>query len=319
MTTVEGYFARPAYLSVGDEYDKRQKGKGEDKDKEKDKKAAFKVSGGRRGKGTDALFDKKVLSLAEGDKYVDPGARERRERLAASQAKKTTPFAYASRHATKSVIPGLLGEYPKHEPEFDPVRKGEIPAKKATLAPPNMKTSPGPKGGYGTWGTTLSKDAYRYVSDPYGYDPAKAKAAAGGDKEKKDEKRVPFRAAVRRTGGFDIMEATGASKVYTLDQPLPASSKPKPAEGAAEGGEKKAGEKGASWKPAGGTRSGAHVFISGSRFEYREDPYDMRVGADKTKKAEGDAAKQSAAHWKPVSGPKTTLQRSIAFNPAVTS
>jgi len=306
MTTNDGFFGKVGSIGIGDEYEKRKTGPiGKERKLEP---RNFITNPGRKGHGPESFFDRKIKSLAEGDKYVDPGQREKREVLENSK-KRITPagFSYASKHSSKGPISGMLSEYPKHEPEFVVVKPGEVPEKKKS-APKNIMTSPPKKGGPGTWGVTLSTEQYKYVSDPY--DASKPPPA----KEDKDKKSVgpAFKAAVKGSGGFNCNPNTGTDKIYTLDAPLPASSAQKSAGASTkEKGEKKAA---VPWKPSSPPRTGLHATLSGKVPEYQFDP----ISEVQSHKKDKDDSNKSANVWKPVSSTKSTLSRSIAFVPTST-
>lgn len=299
MTTHDGYFAKSGYTSIGDDYDKRAAAAGV---ANKDKKPldSFKTNPSKKGNGPEALFDKKIKSLAEGDKYVDPGIRDKRVQMENDKKKLTSNgFQYASKNTSKGPIRGMIGEYPKHEPEYVVVKRGEV-GKSDKGAPKGIYTNPSKKGGYGTWGTTLSSEQYKYVSDPYD----SAARSQSADQKEKDKKAMgaPFRSRIRGTGGFNCTEATGTDKIYGLDVPLPPKK---------ETTLKKSGKEftpGQSWKPSNPPKKGHNVFIAGKGPEYASDPIPVT-------QPQKDKESKNANVWKPVSGQRSVVSRSVAFNP----
>jgi hypothetical protein len=287
----EGCFSKPAYITVGDEYDKRATALG------KEVQAAprpFLTAPSKKGRTKDAFFDQEFKPLCQGDKYIDPGTREKLEALE-KKKKMLNPigFSYTSKNLTKD---GCFSASPAHETEYRMLKKGELPAARPP-APKNFYTSPGRKGTSTTPGITIGEkmpDAseYKYISNPY--DSVRRKQELERrEGANKMAGTIPFRTAVRKVGTFDE-NGVGVSKLYGLDKPLPARRPPPPPI-------KKAVE--VAFKP-----SGPNTKVP--TYEYKEDPYDMK------ERLEREAMKKQAVEkvWKPVSGAKSTLQRSIAFS-----
>lgn len=294
-TTPDGFFGKVSYLGIGDEYDKRSAPKKKD---EKDDAKPFIVTASKSGNGPDALFDKKIKSLAQGSPFIDNG----RIGVPPKGKDEVKPAPFIVTKGTKmSVIPGILGAYPKHEPDYDVVRRGEkLNGKKEKSedekrAAHTFVTNPGKKGGAGFIGTAIGGKEFKYIASPYADPPRTSGRNIGLPNA------PPFKSAVGRTGGFDVDPHTGSDKIYSLSRPLPArkeSKKVPPAE-----------KPPAPWKPANGHRSG-HIPLSGKYPEYLSDPKDVRDA----KKMRAEHEDKSANQWKPTSGPKSRLTRSIAFN-----
>eukprot|EP00998_Keelungia_sp_KM082_P005975 NODE_2255_length_1102_cov_117.243077_g2237_i0.p1 GENE.NODE_2255_length_1102_cov_117.243077_g2237_i0~~NODE_2255_length_1102_cov_117.243077_g2237_i0.p1 ORF type:complete len:294 (+),score=59.35 NODE_2255_length_1102_cov_117.243077_g2237_i0:118-999(+) len=285
-------FSEPKYISVGDDFDKKVAVP------DRNRGGQFKTSPAKKGKGPDALFDKKVKTLSEGDKYVDPGVAEKRKKMEQSK-KKLTPegFKFTNPGTKSSGKGGDWGCFAKHKHESDhPEKKG--PPKNGP-APKNIVTNPARKGTYGTPGTELGKgDEYKYTPDPYEGERRRelqqAKAASskfiGG----------PFRAACKANEFFDGQPNLAASKIYTIDRALPP---------------KKQAKRGPDpvvtvpFKPSSPPKRGLQGTLS-KPLEYKEDPYDAR------EKAEAAARKKNkpAVTWKPVSVDKSLPVKSIAYN-----
>jgi hypothetical protein len=283
-------FSTPTFLSIGDDYDKkipvpdRLKG------------SQIKTSPSKKGHLNDALFDKGHKSLSEGDKYLDPGTIDKKERIEASK-KKITPEGFKFTNPGRKSTglgggEGCFNAYP-HETEYPVVRKGEVPAKHNPL-PKNMTTCPPKKGGPGFPGTTLGPPL-PYISDPI--DGEKRMAAT--ETKAKVSKFVggPFRAACKRTDYFDTQPNVAASKVYSLDRALPAKkSAPTVAPPITT-----------PFKPSSPPRKGYNKVPI---IPYQEDPIDLQA----KKAREEAAANKPSVTWKPVSANKSLPTRSIAFN-----
>jgi hypothetical protein len=291
-------FSNPSYISIGDEYDKSKQ-----LQPDRCKGVQMKVGTSKRGNAPDALFDKKFKSLSEGDKYIDPGVIEKREvvesrkRLVTDQGFKfSTP---GSRSAGLGNYYGCFTKNWSHETDFVVTKKGELPSK-----PPggnrNMVTNPPKRGTYGVPGTTLSRgDEYKYISDPFDYDKRAAQGETVKSDKSADKTGVPFKAASRRLDYFDSQPNVAASKIYSLDKPLPAKKADvAPAQHVVS----------VPFKPSSPPKRGYNACIT--KYEYREDPFELRE-----KKAREDRQKNKpSVVWKPVGASKSLPVRSIAFN-----
>jgi hypothetical protein len=289
-------FTAPVFISIGDEFEKKA-APGSDRFKGK----SFMTSPGKRGAGADTLFSKKFLSLAEGDKYVDPGYFDKRYKLG-SEKQKLTPQGFKYTSASKQ--PAGLGSYfgcfcenapPKHEVEYVVTKRGEMPDK-AKPHQRNMVTSPAKRGTYGVPNVTLSHgDEFKYVSDPYEGEKRKEALQA-----KESSKRVvgpAFKGACKRGGFFDET-SHGVSKVYSITKALPAK---KSADGDVNT------MMGMAWKPA-GSLVGHQVRVP----EYMEDPYEAK---ERSQREQRDKNKPTTV-WKPISNSKSMPSKSIKFTPS---
>lgn len=288
-------FSPPAFITIGDEYDKK------DKMPDRFKGKGFICNPPKKGHLPSAFFSKKVESLAEGDKYADPGFYDRRAVVEKEKKRLKVhpqPFKYTS--ATKKsggagTYNGTFSKPWSHMVEYDVTKKGEAPEhKKGTLK--NIVTSPPKKGGYGYAGTTLSKgDELKYVSDPY--DGEKRKEALKAKEASDKIVGAAFKPACKRGNFFDET-AHGFPRVYTIDQPLPARKPTKE--------EEKLAAK-LAWKPAGTLTTSIT-----KPPEYMEDPYEA-----KEKKAREERLKEKPkTAWKPIASAKTLPTRPIKFTPA---
>eukprot|EP00755_Sulcionema_specki_P030354 Sspe_Gene.94158::Locus_66602_Transcript_1_1_Confidence_1.000_Length_621::g.94158::m.94158 len=173
------------YITIGDDYDKKLP-----VDLRNVGLKCFTTSPSKKGKGPDVTFDwnlrnKKFLSLSEGDKYMDPGTKEKREKLeSAKRFVGGVPWKYTGppkKSAGKGNWYGTFWEAdkkegpPRHETEYDVVKKGEMPPK-LEPRPRNILTTPAKKGTYGVPGTLLSNafgganadwNGTEYICDPY--------------------------------------------------------------------------------------------------------------------------------------------------------
>lgn len=289
-------FSPPVFISVGDEYDKKQNGV-----PERYKGRSFKTAPPKPGNGPDTLLSGKFLSLSDGDKYVDPGYFDKRYRLE-NEKLKITPqgFRYTSGPKTTNGSGTYFGTFsetkpPEHLVEYAVTKRGEMPDK-AKPQMRNIVTNPPKKGTFGTPGVTLGKgEEYKYISDPYEGEKRKEALQA-----KENSKRVvgpAFKAACRRGGFFDESNH-GVSKVYTIDKALPAK---KPAN---DGGTPPLTK---AWKPGGSLTTAIT-----KPPEYMEDPYE----AKEKQMREQRKKDRPTTTWKPVGGSKSMPTKSIKFTPA---
>lgn len=288
-------FSPPVFITIGDEYDKR------DRLPERYKGKNLTSAPPKKGNLNDALFQKQFLSLSQGDKYIDPGLYDKRSRLE-SEKKKITPQGF--KYSNPAHKPGGSGTYfgtfqetqpPKHEPEFAVGKKGEKPEDaKAHLK--NFVTNPAKKGTFGFPNTTLSHgDEYKYVSDPY--DGAKRKDALASKESTKKIVGPAFKSSCRHQDFFDET-SHGVSRVFTIDKPLPAKRP-----GTQEGKHTPLAK---AWRPGGTLVADITKFP-----EYQEDPYEAK---EKAMREARKAQKENVA-WKPIGGSKSLYTRPIKFNP----
>lgn len=289
-------FGQPVYISIGDEYDKKENGL-----PERFRGRSFVTAPPKKGHGPDALLSKKFISLSDGDKYVDPGYYEKRNRLEKEKKKVGATFKYTSGSKSACGSGTYFGTFseknpPPHLVEYAVTKRGEMP-EKAKPQLRNIVTNPARKGTYGTPGITLGKgDETKYVSDPY-----EGEKRREAQQAKESSRRIvgpAFKAACKRGGFFDET-AHGVSKVYTIDKALPAK---KPDTAGATVPVAKA------WRPG-----GTLVTAITKPPEYMEDPFEA-----KEKAAREQRKKDRPAHgvWKPIGGSKSLPTRSIKFTPA---
>ena len=291
-------FSPPAFISIGDEYNKK------DLLPDRFKGKCFKTNPGKKGNGVDAFFGKKVLSLCEGDKYVDPGYYDRKSTVEKEKKRLKVhpqPFRYTSATKKPTGSGTYFGTFCEKTPwqhmvEFDVTKKGEAPDHKKPLLK-NIVTSPPKKGTYGYAGVTISKgDEFKYVSDPY--DGEKRKEALKAKEASQKVVGAAFKPACKRGNFFDE-SAHGFPKVFTIDKPLPARRPPT--------AEAKAQPK-LAWKPA-----GALVQAITKPPEYMEDPYEAKEKIQREQRLK----EKPKTTWKPISaGSKTLPTRPIKFTPS---
>jgi hypothetical protein len=287
-------FSPPVFITVGDEYEKRPSLDS------KPKGPGFKVGGSK--KGQQSLFQKEFISLATGDKYVDPGTHERRRKLQEEKTKfkpTAAPFRYSSpsKKGGSGTYFGTFSERdpPKHEVEFVVAQPGDKPADVKPV-PRNFIVNSGKRGGFGFANLTIGTgDETKYISDPY--DGAKRLEAMSAKEASKRYAGPPFRTACKGSGFFDET-AHGISKVYSLDKPLPA--KRPTTDGSADRHTLKA------WVP------GGRMAVDLGKYEYQEDPYEAK---EKRLREERLKQKPIAASWKPIGGPKSLPTKAIKFTP----
>jgi len=319
-----GLFSVPSYTTIGDEFEKpipisdRSKG------------SQMTTSPSKRGNGPDVLFDYKVSkefkSLHLGDKYVDPGAQERKL-LAEKAKKKLTPegFRYSSPPKKSSGLGNYYGCFcdiedpkaknksfrPSHETEYMVIKKGELPDK-IHQQPKNIVTRPSKKGTYGVPGTAIGHgfnsykgDEFKYISDPY--EAPKRKEGVKGVSEK------PFKTACKRLDYFDGQPNVAASRIYSLDKPLPArkADPPKKDSGVPVPFKPSSPSKGTFGYGEFPVKKGMSERSKLKPFpEYKEDPYEYKERAERDSRAKN----KPSVVWKPVSGGKSLAVRSIAFS-----
>jgi len=289
-------FSEPTYNTIGDEYDKKTLVS------ERVRGQQFKTCPPKRGQGPDAFFDKKFKSLSEGDKYIDPGTIEKKDRMDSAK-KKLTPegFRYTSPGKKSCGLGnywGTFGAPHKHETEYVVLKKGEQPFK-GGAQPKNIVTGPSKKGTYGVPATTIGHgDEYKYISDPY--DSQRRKEVGEAKENAKKQIGPAFKSSCRRTEFFDSQPNVAASKIYGLDKALPAhkpqNSKPEP-------------KITIPFKPSSPPKKGFNATLSKAP-EYKEDPYEAKEKAEREERQKN----KPTVVWKPVSGNKTLSTRSIAFS-----
>jgi hypothetical protein len=274
-------FSPPVFISIGDEYNKK------DQLPERYKGKNLKTAPSKKGNLTDALFSKQFLTLSQGDKYIDPGLYDKRQRLE-SDKKKLTPQGF--KYSNPAHAPGGRGTYygtfseknpPKHEVEFPVAKKGEKPETAKALLK-NFVTNPPKHGTYGFAGTTISKgDEFKYVSDPY--DGEKRKAALQSKESNKKIIGPAFKSSCKRGAFFDET-SHGVSKVFSIDKPLPAKSLKSSHDG-------KHSPLAKAWRP-GGTLTADLVKYPA----YQEDPYEAKEKALRESRKNEKPTKA----WKPI-------------------
>jgi len=284
-------FSPPVFITIGDEFDKK------DKVGDRYKGKNFRTIPGKRGTFGDALFQKKFLSLSEGDKYVDPGYFDKKYRLE-NEKKKLNPTGF--KYTNPSHKPTGSGTYygtfseknpPKHEVEYDVVKRGESPDK-AGQHQRNIVTNPPKRGTYGFPHRAIGEEIH-YISDPYDGERRKEALAA-----KQSSKRIvgpPFKGACKAHNFFDETPH-GVSKVFTIDKALPAKK-------ALYDSKKFVATK--AWKP-----SGPIKFQKVE--EYQEDPFEAKEKAAREQRKKDKAI----TVWKPIGGSKSLPTRPIKFTPA---
>lgn len=292
----QGLFSQPSYISIGDEYDKKIA------ISDRTRGNQFKTAPLKKGNTVDVLFEKQFKSLHLGDKYLDPGTVEKKLVIEKNKKKLTTEgFRYASPSKRSTGLGNYYGCFNekqpfKHETEYLVVKKGELP-QKVQAQPKNIVTAPAKKGTYGFPNLTIGKgDEYKYISDPY--DQVRRKEAQMA----KENKLLagPFKSACKKLDYFDGQPNVAASKVYSLDKPLPARKAEPP---------KKEAAVSVPFKPSSPSKRGFQGTIN--KFpEYKEDPYELKEKFER----ENRAKTKPGVIWKPVSGSKTMAIRSIAFS-----
>lgn len=289
------------FITIGDEYDKKDTVPDRFKGKNMLTSAAP-----HRGFVNDSCFQKKVLSLSEYDRYVDPGYYEKRHRIE-SERKKIVPAGF--RFTNPSHKSTGAGDYfgtfsEKNHPEYQPHFKVDeaADAKKVLSMPPNIKVVPAKKGSYGFGGTSIGgkEGQLKYISDPY---DGQKRADALSAKSAKPA-GAPFKAACRHQDFFEET-AHGCPKIYTIDRPLPAKRSQ------SESSARSSKPVGPAFRP-GGTLVGAITKPP----EYQEDPYELREKKVREERLKREKAFKAGQAWKPIGGSKSLPVKPIKFYPS---
>ena len=276
----------------------------------------FKVGRTPKGRTPDCFLGKEFPTLASAtqskqgpDPYVDPGKAEIRS---AKDAKKKNisdkDFKYASvpKKPSGSGSPiGTFGGVLPHEPEYKVAARNEAadPEKRPKPQPPNIKTAAPKKGTYGFPGITIGEPLKPpKVNDEYDAMRRIDREAWEASKKKRIGAGV-FRTAIPPKKTFDEKAASGVSAAFDYVEVKPGKEKKS---AAPKEGEKKEDPK--PWKlagPGGATING----FPNKREDDKPDPYDTLRLKRKEEKEKGP--KPLAGTWKPVSGPKSSVIRSL--------
>eukprot|EP00796_Vickermania_ingenoplastis_P000638 gene638-355_t len=284
-------FSPPVYLSVGDEYDKRQP---RDNTAMQGKKQ-FVVTARKNPHITDSVFGG-FNSVSAGDPYKEQSIHGPFRQRDPTEDKQTQPFkppSVSKKSEGKGNYYGTFceGKPYKHQTEFPPIRSD----KDAPLK--NFYTNPPKKGTYGYSGLTIAKTGeIVYVADPF--EGNKRKEALEKKEATTSQMGAPFKPAVRTGGCFDDSER-GFTTVYSLTKPLPPKKeKPKELDNIAA----------KPWVP-GGALTKEITKIP----EYQEDPYDVRERKIREKKLEEKKLKA----WYPVGNDpyRHIYHKPIQFDP----
>lgn len=284
-------FSPPVYLSVGDEYEKREP---------KDTTAMagnkqFTVTAKKNPHITDAVFGN-FTSVSAGDPYKSESIHGPFRQRDATKDRYPEPFrpsGVPKKGEGKGSYYGTFceGKPYKHETEFPPIRGEKDDGKR------NFYTNPPKKGTYGYSGLTIAKSGeIVYVADPY--EGNKRKEALAMKEATASRMGAPFKPAVRHGGCFDDSDR-GFTTVYSLTKPLPPKKeKPKTTNVLAK-----------PWVPGGALTKEITKFP-----EYQEDPYDVRERKIREKKQE----EKSYKPWCPAGNDpyRHIYHKPIEFNPA---
>lgn len=295
----------------------------------------FKVPRGKQGRTADTYFGGKFLTLAskeqntnikEPDVYEDPGRSERREatKAKAKRIDKDKDFKYVS-YPKRSTGPGsivgtFITKYWEHMPEYKVLARDQSP-ERPKPQPPNIKTRPGKKGTYGFPGTTLMKLPIEPILDkekkPISneYDAMRKQDRAAWEKSKKLCLGGVFKLSGVGKKTFDEIGSVGVSAIYKQEAVKEDDGKKKKK---GKGKKEVAPPKPVSDKPF-RYSSPAKLGVQGFLGKYpntrddpkvpKEDPYDtLRL---KRKEDAKKAPKPLGGQWKPVSGPKSAVIRSL--------
>eukprot|EP00760_Papus_ankaliazontas_P038865 PhM_4_TR9383/c0_g1_i1/m.70772 len=294
-----GLFSQPSYM--GDEYDRRNNIKND-----RHKGRNFVTSPGKKGAGPDTTFSQKVLSLSEGDKYVDPGLPERRHRMEENKKRLGTGvFRQASPMKRSTGAGSTFGTFGTVDDDIAHKHADERKTKEEFVAPryePKKRyiyTNPMKKGTFGYPGLTIGQyGESRDKSDPY---EGERRYATLQEKLGARKAMGPaFKASCRRQDTFDET-SHGVSRVYSLDRQLPVrriNVEPPKAPIVP-------------WVPSNPPRRG---FNCTKIINYKEDPLDEKEKIAREKRRADHASSNAKGRWLPISGPKSMATRTIDLN-----
>lgn len=287
-------FSAPVYLSIGDEYDKRDPNK---TPAIREGQKQFTVSAKKHPHLLDSAFTN-FCSVSTGDPYKSESIHGPFRQRDPTRDKSTEPFRPTGPSKSSGKGKGTYygtfcdGKPYKHETEFPPIYKEKSDVRR------NFYTNPPKKGTYGYAGLTIAKAGeIVYVSDPF--EGNKRKDALAKKEGVAQEVGAPFKPFVRHGGCFDDSER-GFTTVYSLNKPLPyKKEKPKETLPATT----------KPWVPGNALTKDITKFP-----EYKEDPYDIR----ERKIREQKQAERNYKAWCPVGNDpwRYIYHRPIQFDPA---
>jgi len=311
-----GTFSTPTFGGVGEPYDDTKKMS--DSRAKGNQFTTNKQRGGQTGDNWNRNSGRRndVKRLYEGEVYVDPHTYERKWKME-QKKKNLTPdgFKYSSPNSKSSGLGGtwgMIGPKLAHEPEFEVVKKGEVPGEvKHELR--QVVTSPAKKGyGANTPGTmfgpgprkgekpTIGKE-YEHSPDPYDL----ARQFEREERKFNQEKlagRQPYRTMGHSVDFFDGHKSVAAPKGLAEDPRMP--DKPEPASPEVVPT--------VPFYPSRAPRSGPMGTFQ--KFpEYIEDPLEEKI---KAARAVAAATRITTTAFRPTSNAKSTPQKTILFHEA---
>mmetsp|Transcript_18056 Transcript_18056/g.58963 ORF Transcript_18056/g.58963 Transcript_18056/m.58963 type:complete len:281 (+) Transcript_18056:57-899(+) len=264
-----GIFSQMSSICVGDKFDKTEKLP------ERFLGKQFTSGATITGNNADAMLDKTFKRLSEGDTYLDPGALERKHRVAQRKMNISEKAFYPSQPGRKAPGPGTsygcIGKQPDYMAETADTNEKDAAVGR------NFYTNPPKKGGFGVPGTTISP-ANTYLPDEYLASRTIDKVERAKAREKIHK---PFNSTGTSRGGyFD-------SKIF---ENAPGAFVPRDRE------KYKADFK--AFRPSHPAKKG---FNSTHFPSYVEDPLDAKIEKAKAEAAE----RKKLGVFKPSSGPKS--------------
>ncbi|KAL9651471.1 hypothetical protein ABK040_001418 [Willaertia magna] len=298
-----GIFSQPSYITINDDYDKRQILK---QHKQKDGRTLgkqFLTTPTKRGKVGRGITFGEFKSLYEGDPYEDPGTNDRKNRKENEKevlkVHKTPwkPSSPPKRAPGLGTYFGTIGGVYEHKPEYNVLQRDEKPKPPQPQKKP-IYTSPPKKGTFGFGNLTISKGTeYKYETDPYEDTISKLKKE---EEKKQHSKMKPFVSSSHGLDYFDTHKFVAAPKVLGTDERVEEMIK-KNMTRLSQSPPKKEDEKKKPFYPS-------PVAAKDDFPPYQEDPYDKR---ELNKKDFENQPKKPI--FKPVSGPKSTPTKSVLF------
>jgi hypothetical protein len=164
---------------------------------------------------------------------------------------------------------------------YDVPKKTDLPPRPEP-GQKNVFTSPAKKGTYGMQGTVVGfygngrGPEFHYHSDPY--DGARVMEMNARRASAAKRKTMPFKSSATPLDYFDSQNHVAASKVYTLDKPLPPPKKKEAPKSAPS----------KPFRPSQPAKDGYNSTFEAFP-EYREDPLDLKLAKEK-KSRDAEAA-----------------------------
>ncbi|KAJ9462427.1 hypothetical protein DIPPA_09493 [Diplonema papillatum] len=302
--TTFGGFQDPGYITIDDEYVKKTEVP------TRHTGSNFLVSPARKGRTPDVYFDKEVRSIGDLGKLEN----EKKRKEPPEKKPLSGPWKHASPSKKSTGSGTYMGTFSEknpfgHEQDYEVVKKTDKPepprAQKANVACPKPKL-----GGFGVIGPDIYFSQPEPPKDNKGdlYDSHRIR-----EKEEKifaKKKQIgfsnggkPFRPATKKRTTFDEAEASGVSKIYSIEKQLPPLKETKKTD--------KDHLLAGPFKYTSPPKSGDAGCLSGypRHIEGKSDAYDAKQLREKEERKK--APKLLGGVWKATSGPKVGCTKSL--------